>query len=97
MTNDDQPDRQKHHRDDTPTASETPDAHEARVRALATQKGYQLRHADGKAGRWNLINPDIDAKAYGFSFSEPHSFSLDEAEALLRHKPDKPGKPDKAR
>ena len=61
---------------------------EARVRALAEQKGYQLRHADGTPGLWHLVDPKIDGKAYAFSFTHPHSFTLDEIEAILNKRPD---------
>ena len=65
---------------------------EQRVRALAERKGYQLRHADGVAGLWHLVDPRIDGKAYAFSFTKPHSFTLEEIEAMLLKRPDGPGK-----
>jgi hypothetical protein len=62
---------------------------EARVRALAEQKGYQLRHADGNGELWHLVNPRIDGKTYAFSFTKPHSFTLEEIEQILNRRPDR--------
>lgn len=61
---------------------------EARVRALAEKKGYQLRHADGKKELWHLVDPRIDGKTYAFSFTNPHSFTLEEIERILNERPD---------
>lgn len=68
--------------------ADEPGDHEARVRSLAERKGYQLRRADGADGMWHLVDPRIDGKAYAFSFTKPHTFSLAEIEALLAQRPD---------
>lgn len=63
------------------------DDKESRVRKLAVSKGYQLRRADQSEGHWHLIDPAIDGKAYAFSFTKPHTFTLDEIEQLLNQRP----------
>lgn len=68
--------------------AESPRTQEENVRILAEQKGYQLRRADHIPGAWHLVNPAIDDKAYSFSFTHPHSFTLDQAYELLQRKPD---------
>lgn len=65
---------------------------EARVRALAARKGYQLRHADGNRELWHLVDPKIDGKTYAFSFTKPHSFTLAEIEQILNKRPDRDGR-----
>ena len=56
---------------------------ENRIRALAEREGYQLRRADGASDMWHLVDPRIDGKAYAFSFTHPHSFTLEQIEDLL--------------
>lgn len=56
---------------------------EDRIRALAEREGYQLRRADGVSDKWHLVDPKIDGKAYAFSFTHPHSFTLEQIEDLL--------------
>lgn len=56
---------------------------ENRIRALAEREGYQLRRADGVSDMWHLVDPRIDGKAYAFSFTHPHSFTLQQIEDLL--------------
>ena len=72
------------------TVADKPDDYADRVRTLAERKGYQLRRADGVDGMWHLIDPRIDGKAYAFSFTKPHTFTLSEIEALLAKRPDIP-------
>ena len=64
------------------------DDEESRVRTLAGSKGYQLRRADQSKGNWHLIDPTIDGKAYAFSFTKPHTFTLVEIEEILNSRPD---------
>ncbi len=61
------------------------------MRSMAERKGYQLRRADGADGMWHLVDPRIDGKAYAFSFTKPHTFTLDEIEELLAQRPDLAG------
>lgn len=53
------------------------------LRAVAERLGLQLRRADHCQDGWHIVDPLIDGKLYAFSFTNPHTFCLDEVEEIL--------------
>ncbi len=70
-------------------AGETaPIDHEQQIRDLAARKGYVLRRAEEGKDRWHLMNPAISSAIYSVSLGNPHSYTLEEAERILRARRD---------
>lgn len=53
------------------------------LRSVAERLGLQLRRADHCQDGWHIVDPLIDGKLYAFSFTNPHTFRLDEVEGIL--------------
>ena len=53
------------------------------LRSIAERLGLQLRRADHRQDGWHIVDPLIDGKLYAFSFTNPHTFCLDEVEEIL--------------
>lgn len=70
------------------TAISNSDDFERKVRRLAQRKGYILRRAEEGKDLWHIMKPEITSALYSFSLGNPHSYTLAEAERVLKARQD---------